>query len=355
MNILVIFNAKGGVAKTTTAVNVAAGMAALGTRVLLLDLDSQGNATSSMGLPEPPRNGAYELLSGTKSMSAVICQTCVPGLTLIPATGNLATVEIELALKDSRHTVLRRLLETASADVDVAVLDCPPAVSELTLSAMVAATAVLVPSAPEPYAQDGLMRTWALLTRVRGELNTDMKLIGILPTLVRPDHLEEDTGNVMAAMKAVFGSRVPAEGIPRDDRLFSDSAAYGVPALIMDPGAPASLAYLRLARQIHTRTGEGTDGPVTLRRLDDAADLREGFAEALTRLNEARAAAARLLAFPRNAIPTDPSAEVTPPAPDAEEEKALGRVALVFAGLALVLLGSFVGFATGWMAARGVF
>lgn len=359
MQILAVFNAKGGVAKTTTTVNLAACFAALGARVLVVDLDYQGNATTSLGFSELPRLGSYDLVTGQEPLEALLHETFVPRLAVVGATGNLAAVDVELALRNAQHDVLRRLLKPCSDDYDLVLLDCPPAMGVLTLNALVSCSAVLIPSPPEPYAHDGLLRTWSLVTRIRGELNTDMALLGILPTLTRPSppagaEAEDETAasDVLALMRAEFGTRVAGDGIPRDDRLFSRAAAHGVPACVYDPDAAASRAYLEVACQLLDPASQDS---LRLHRFDDAGPLGSALLRrGLDGLRATRQAATDvgLLDAAINLPPVDPTAEIPPPGQD-EPDPPPSRLPLYVGAAAVATLTAIGGFAIGWWAGGG--
>lgn len=360
MQILAVFNAKGGVAKTTTTVNLAACYAALGARVLVVDLDYQGNATTSLGFDALPAQGTYELITGQSPLDEVRHTTVIPRLDVIGATGNLAAVDVELALRNSQHDVLRRLLAPCSNDYDIVLLDCPPAMGVLTLNALVSCSAVLMPSPPEPFAHDGLLRTWSLVTRIRGELNTGMNILGILPTLIHPEAQEaggrteekaqDETANteVLALMRAEFGTRVAGAGIPRDDRLFSRAATHGVPACIFEPQAPASQAYLSVACQLLDPTSKSS---LRLHRFDDAAPTRqalwqrgmEGLAAARNAVSEAG-----LLDTAINLPPVDPSAELRPPGLPDSEDLPPSLLPIYVGTVGLAALTGVGGFLLGW-------
>lgn len=362
MTVLAIFNAKGGVAKTTSTVNLAACFAAMGQRVLVVDLDYQGNATRSFGFTELPRVGSYDLLSARMPAVEVRQDTFIPGLSLIGATDSLAAVDIDLALKDARHDLLRHLLAPLG-EGDIVLLDCPPAMGVLTLNALVSCNAVLIPSPPEHFAHDGLLRTWALVTRIRDELNPGLSLLGILPTLLDPERpgpeRAQADGGVLGLMRAEFGSRVARDGIPREDGLFGSAAAHGLPACVYEPEAHASQAYLALAAQILGREGPEA---VSLHRLDDPApDARALVKRGEQGLRHARQAAAELglLAAPVNLPPTAPAPDPASdplgldpaPAVAAAEIAAPKAAALAFAVSAASLA---VGFVAGWFAAISI-
>lgn len=349
MEILAVFNAKGGVAKTTSTVNLGTCFAAMGARVLIVDLDYQGNATTSLGTSELPSVGSYDLITGSVGVAEVCRPTFIPDLSMIGATRSLAAVDVELALKESQHDVLRRLLAPSAGDFDVVLLDCPPAMGVMTLNALASCSAVLIPSPPEPYAHDGLLRTWSLITRIRGELNTGMTVLGILPTLVTAERTEAQE-DVLTLMRAEFGSRIPRQGIPRDDALFSRAAAHSVPACVMAPEAEASCAYVRIACQLL----DASPGKIRLRRLDDEVPASDAqFSRCLDQLRMVQASVQdTLLAKAINATVVDPGAEVLPLPPD------LGlpptRVPFVLAVAGMTLLGGVIGYVAGWLSATGL-
>ncbi len=258
MEILAIFNAKGGVAKTTTAVNLATCFAALGQRVLIFDLDSQGNATSCLGIPVTPEIGTYDVITGRVAIRDAIQDTFMENIKLIAATKTLAVIDLDFLLGDHKKDIIRSVVQPIKKDIDIIVLDCPPAFGSMTVNALVSADAVLIPSQPTPFAHDGLLRTWTILCRLRSELNRKLSIIGILPTFIpaNTDETSDDGAeranctNILSAMNAEFGDIVHTEGVPLDLSLFTEATSKGVPACVLSPESPPSICYLNLAARI---------------------------------------------------------------------------------------------------------
>ncbi len=258
MEILAIFNAKGGVAKTTTAVNLATCFAALGQRVLIFDLDSQGNATSCLGIATAPEIGTYDVITGRVAIGDAIHDTFIENIKLIAATKTLAAIDFDFLLGDRKKDIIRRVVQPIKKDIDIIVLDCPPAFGLMTVNALVSADAVLIPSQPTPFAHDGLLRTWTILCRLRSELNRKLSIIGILPTFI-PANTDKTSGDdaektncasILATMNAEFGDIVHTEGVPLDLSLFTEATSKGVPACVLLPESPPSICYLNLAARI---------------------------------------------------------------------------------------------------------
>lgn len=355
MEILAVFNAKGGVGKTTSTVNLAACFAALGLRVVVFDLDAQGNATSSMGIEKAPDLGTYDVITGRAGIRDALMPTFMDNLSLVGATKNLATIDVDLALGDKNSGILSKVVSTIRNDTDLLIMDCAPTFGAMTINALVSADAVFIPSQPSPYAHDGLVRTWTILSRIRQELHPGLRIVGILPTFLGSD--AADNG-IMAAMRAEFGNLVDADGIPYDDALFGAAAAAGVPACVFSPDAPSSRAYLDLAVRLLAADGSKS----RLRRLDDppaqAAD-RAGTMEALEAWHR-RADDAGILAANANVPPVDGDAmamaaqEYTPAAEDdgVEVVSAYGRLAGLAAGALFLAGGAYL---LGWAVGAGLF
>ncbi len=258
MEILAIFNAKGGVAKTTTAVNLATCFAALGQRVLIFDLDSQGNATSCLGIATAPEIGTYDVITGRVAIRDAIQDTFMENVKLIAATKTLAAIDFDFLLGDNKKDIIRKVVQPIKKDIDIIVLDCPPAFGLMTVNALVSADAVLIPSQPTPFAHDGLLRTWTILCRLRSELNRKLSIIGILPTFI-PANEDKTSGadkqrvncnSILSTMNAEFGDIVHTEGVPLDLSLFTEATSKGVPACVLSPESPPSICYLNLAARI---------------------------------------------------------------------------------------------------------
>lgn len=248
MEIMAIFNAKGGVGKTTSTVNLAVSFAAMGMRVVVLDLDAQGNATSCLGINGIPETGAYDVIVGELDLEQGIYETALPDVWLIPATENLATIDIDLARGDLKTGVIRKLLKPLEDRIDIVLLDCAPTFGTMTINALVSADWVLIPTQASSFAHDGLIRTFSVLGRIQTKLQPNLKIAGILPTFV--DGGSDGEKEIMDAMRAEFGSLVDQKGIPMDAELFRAATAYGIPAVAMSPDSAASRAYARIALNV---------------------------------------------------------------------------------------------------------
>ncbi len=262
--VLAIANRKGGVGKTTTAINLATTLAAAGQRVLLLDLDPQGNASTGLGLPREGRDpGTYALLGGEADLAALTRATLVPGLSIIAAEAALAGAEIALVATARREFRLRESLSAALAGAgteapDMILIDCPPSLGLLTLNGLVAADAVLVPLQCEFFALEGLSELTRTLDLVRQNLNPVLRLEGIVLTMFdRRNNLSEA---VAADVRGYFGATVYETVIPRSIRV-SEAPSHGKPVLLYDFRSPASQAYIRLAQEYLRRQRARTPLP----------------------------------------------------------------------------------------------
>ncbi len=252
---IAIVNQKGGVGKTTTAINLATALAATGLKVLLIDTDSQGNASTGLGIDRRTRScSIYEVLIGTATLAAATVATTVPGLSIVPSTAALAGAEIDLVGLDRRMQRLAEALAGGAA-YDYVLIDCPPSLGLLTLNALVAADAVLVPLQCEFFALEGLSQLLSTIERVRGGPNRRLTLLGIVLTMI--DRRNRLSDQVASDVRTVMGAKVFATAIPRNVRL-SEAPSHGVPALIYDLKCLGSTAYIALAREVIERSG----GPI---------------------------------------------------------------------------------------------
>jgi len=250
-HIVAVANQKGGVGKTTTAVNLAAALAAGGRSVLLVDLDPQGNASTALGISRRERiEGTYSLLSGHASVASVVQPTATSGLDLIPAEPDLAGSEVELVQLPGREFRLKTKLAASAPQYGFVLIDCPPGLGLLTLNALVAADAVLIPLQCEFFALEGLSHLLRTITMVRRSLNPALAIQGILLTMHdRRNNLSE---LVAADARGFFGGQVFDTVIPRNIRV-SEAPSHGQPVIQYDIRSAGAQAYLRLAEEMVSR------------------------------------------------------------------------------------------------------
>lgn len=246
--IVAMCNQKGGVGKTTTAINIAAALAISGRRVLLVDLDPQGNASTGLGIERNARqHGTYATLLDQTPITEAVTATAVPNLDLLPADNTLAGAEIELATLPRREFKLDSALRAAAGRYDDVLIDCPPSLGLLTLNGLTAADAVLIPLQCEFFALEGLSQLTQTIERVRTHLNPDLTLLGIVLTMFdRRNNLSE---LVAADVRKFFGRRVYETVIPRNVRV-SEAPSHGKPVMLYDMRSPGAQAYIRLAGEI---------------------------------------------------------------------------------------------------------
>ena len=246
--VLAVANQKGGVGKTTTAVNLATALAACGRDVLIVDLDPQGNATTGLGLLGQRREKSiYQVITEGASLADTMMNTMVGGMTLVPSSLELVGAEVELVAGERREFRLRDALESVVSAFDYVLIDCPPALGLLTLNALVAADAVLVPLQTEFYALEGLSHLLRTVERVKRAFNPPLEIQGIVLTMVdRRNNLSE---MVARDVRAHLGNKVYDTVIPRNVRV-SEAPSHGKPVLLYDMHCAGSQAYIHLAGEI---------------------------------------------------------------------------------------------------------
>ena len=253
--ILVIANQKGGVGKTTTAINLGTALAAVGEPTLIIDLDPQGNASTGLGIPRSERRiTTYDVLMGQAGLEEAIRPTRIPGLSLVPSTIDLSGAELELVDVERRNFVLKDALAVYSAHgvspFSYALIDCPPSLSLLTVNALAAADAVVVPLQCEFFALEGLTQLLNTIERARANFNPSLEIQGIVLTMF--DRRNKLSDQVAADVREHMGAKVYDTMIPRNVRI-SEAPSHGVPALVYDLRCAGSQAYIKLAGELIQR------------------------------------------------------------------------------------------------------
>lgn len=249
---IAVANQKGGVGKTTSAINLATALAAIGWRVLLVDLDPQGNASTGLGVGQAARvHSSYDVLLGETRIVDAIVATRVPRLDLLPATVDLSGAEVEMVgLADRTHRLAQAFAETPADRWEIVLMDCPPSLGLLTVNALVAAQQLLVPLQCEFFALEGLSQLLQTVERVRVAFNPTLAILGVALTMF--DRRNNLSQQVAEDVRACLGQAVFETVVPRNVRL-SEAPSHGLPALIYDLKCPGSEAYIRLAKEILER------------------------------------------------------------------------------------------------------
>lgn len=254
-----IANQKGGVGKTTVSVNLAAGLAQVGQRVLMIDLDPQGNATTSSGVNKRELAlSVYDVLLGEASVAQAVAKPEAVGYHVLGANRELAGAEVELVQLDQREKRLKQALAAVDADYDFVLIDCPPSLNMLTLNGLCAAHGVIVPMQCEYFALEGVSDLVNTVKQVHANLNRDLQLIGLLRVMFDPRITLQQ--QVSEQIKGHFGDKVFNTVIPRNVRL-AEAPSYGLPGVVFDPNAKGSKAFVEFARELVARVLRPAVGP----------------------------------------------------------------------------------------------
>jgi len=259
--VIAIANQKGGVGKTTTAINLAASLAAAQRRTLLVDSDPQANATTSLGL-RPSQRSLYHAITFGEPLESLLLPTAVNGLDLVPSERNLVGATVELLAVEEREFRLKKLLEPLRPNYEFILVDCPPALNLLTINALTAADSVLIPIQCEYLALEGVSELLDTLMRIRRAFNPQLAVEGILPTMY--DERTTLSRQVVADLRDFFGSQVFTTVVPRSVRL-AEAPSHGKPILLYEPSSRGCQAYLQLTQEVlaneQKSIGQGSERP----------------------------------------------------------------------------------------------
>ena len=252
--VIAVVNQKGGVGKTTTTVNLATAMAAVGKRVLIVDADPQGNASTGFGISRAERGeGCYELMFDGLSVEDVVTSTPIPNLSIITSSADLAGAEIQLVNSERRESRMKDALDRSSKNYDFILIDCPPSLNLITLNALVAAHSLLVPLQVEFYALEGISSLLQTVEAIRSRFNPELEIQGVVLTMYDKRNSLSDA--VASDVRAFFGEQVYETVIPRNVRV-SEAPSHGKPVLLYDLKCPGSRAYMHLASEVLRREAD---------------------------------------------------------------------------------------------------
>ncbi len=261
--IISVVNQKGGVGKTTTAVNLATALAAIGQKTLIIDFDPQGNASTGLGIDQRQRQvSSYHVLIGRSALREAVVDTIVPNLSIVPSNIDLSAAEIELVQEMGRESRLKRALEVSPVAFDYVLIDCPPSLGLVTMNALVASQSVFIPLQCEFYALEGLSHLLKTIQLIQKRLNTQLDICGVVLTMY--DKRNKLTEHIEADVRDFLKDKVFQTVIPRNVRL-SEAPSHGKPAIIYDMGCTGSRAYIQLAKELIKReqlTIDPTDAKV---------------------------------------------------------------------------------------------